>query len=132
LGNFVSLRYNTPERLKTFFDSDGELKVTDKLNTLLKETRKLLSDIYGQRLNQVILFGSQARGDSGPASDIDLMIILNGSVHAGEEIARTGEISAKLSLKYNTSLSCVFVSSDRYQKEQSPLLLNVRREGVAV
>jgi predicted nucleotidyltransferase len=106
--------------------------MTKRLNALLQEARKLLANVYGNRLNKVILFGSQARGDSSPASDIDLMIILEGSVRVGEEIARTGELTASLSLKYDTSISCVFVSADRYQKEQSPLLLNVRREGVAV
>jgi len=29
-------------------------------------------------------------------------------------------------------LSCVFVSRDQYEQEHSPLLINVRREGVAV
>jgi len=106
--------------------------MTESLNTLLQEARKLLADVYGNRLNKVILFGSQARGDSSPASDIDLMIILDGSVHVGEEIARTGALTANLSLKYDASISCLFVSADRYKKEQSPLLLNVRREGVAV
>ena len=106
--------------------------MTEGLNTLLQEARKLLGKVYENRLSKVILFGSQARGDSSPVSDIDLMIVLEGPVHVGEEIARAGELTANLSLKYDTAISCVFVSTDRYQKEQSPLLLNVRREGVAV
>jgi predicted nucleotidyltransferase len=106
--------------------------MTDRLNNILQEARKFLAVVYGSRLSQVILFGSQARGDVSPGSDIDLMIVLEGPVHVGEEIARTGELTARLSLKHDTVISCVFISADRYQKEQSPLMLNVRREGVAV
>ncbi len=106
--------------------------MTKEMNILLQEARKLLNHVYGARLNKVILFGSQARGDSSPSSDIDLMIVLQDQVDAGKEISRIGELTANLSLKYNVAISCVFVSIDRYLKEQSPLLLNVRREGVAV
>ncbi len=106
--------------------------MTDKLNTLLQETHKLLGALYGGRLSKMLLYGSQARGDTNPSSDIDLMIVLEGPVNAGEEISRVGEITSNLSLKHNVAISCVFISSDRYLKEQSPLLLNVRREGVAV
>jgi hypothetical protein len=39
---------------------------------------------------------------------------------------------AELSLRDDVVVSCTFVSSDRYLTEQSPLLMNVRREGVPV
>ena len=106
--------------------------MTEKLNVLLQEAREQLSALYGVRLFKLVLFGSQARGDSDPSSDIDLMIVLQGPVDIGREIAKAGELTASLSLKHNAAISCVFVSSDRYLKEQSPLLLNVRREGVTV
>jgi uncharacterized protein len=109
-----------------------EEDMTENLNAPLQETHKLLGTLYGERLSKIVLYGSQARGDSSPTSDIDLMIVLEGPVNAGKEISRVGEITSGLSLKYNLAISCLFISSDRYLKEQSPLLLNVRREGVAV
>ena len=80
----------------------------------------------------MLLFGSHARGDSEPDSDIDVLVVLKGDVRPGKEIAQVGPITSALSLKYDTVLSCTFISDDRYSKEQSPLLLNVRREGIAV
>jgi len=99
---------------------------------ILSELHSSLVALYGDQLVHLLLFGSQARGDAEPGSDIDILVVLKGSVSPGKEIARTGGIAADLSLKYDVVVSCTFVSAERYTSEQSPLLLNVRREGVAV
>lgn len=100
------------------------------LNSLLDQLKQHLIELYGDRLEQLVLYGSQARGDATPDSDIDVLVILNGCVNPGDEVARTGKLTAALSLHYGVVISCVFMSADRYWTEQSPLLLNVRREGV--
>ena len=79
-----------------------------------------------------MLFGSRARDDADPGSDIDILVVLHGPVNPGEEIARTGETTANLSLKYDVVISCTFISAKRFNTEKSPLLLNVRREGMVV
>ena len=103
-----------------------------KVKAIVVELHQYLEGLYGERLNQTVVFGSQARGDSVEGSDIDILVILKGPVRPSEEIARTGEKTAGLSLKYNVVISCTFVSADRYETERSPLLMNVRREGVTV
>jgi len=87
---------------------------------------------YGDRLVQVILFGSQARGDADSDSDIDVLIILQDSVSPVNEIKRISEFIADLCLKYNTLISCIFMSNEQFQRSNSPLLLNIRREGIPV
>jgi len=103
-----------------------------KISRVLRELRTELKSIYGPRLASVILFGSQARGDAAPASDIDVLVVLDGNVEAGKEIARTGRTVAALSLKFDLVISCIFISAERYSREQTPLLLNIRNEGVAI
>ncbi len=103
----------------------------DDLRIILAELRQRLEALYRSRLVSLILFGSQARGEAVPGSDIDVMVVLSGPVAVGEEIRRTGAILAELSLRHDTVISCVFMSAERYASEQSPLLLNVRREGIA-
>jgi len=39
---------------------------------------------------------------------------------------------AEISLQHDVVVVPVFVSVEQYQRERSPLLLNVRREGVSV
>ncbi len=78
------------------------------------------------------MFGSQARGDAVPASDLDVLVVLKGDVDPGKEIARTGKLVTALSLQYNTVISCVFISSMCYASEENPFMLNVRYEGINV
>jgi predicted nucleotidyltransferase len=104
----------------------------EKLNTILTELHHYLEELYGPRLVSLVLYGSQARGDAEPGSDIDVLVVLEGPVNPGEEIERSGDIVAGLSLVYDEVISSVFVSVDRFEREQSPLLINVRQEGITV
>jgi predicted nucleotidyltransferase len=91
-----------------------------------------LRRLYGSRLRDLILYGSWARGAARPDSDIDLAIVLSGRVNAGREIDRLVNIQTDVNLKYNTVISVYPVSRRRYRTVRSPLLLNVRHEGVAL
>lgn len=102
------------------------------VNTVLIDLRQRLVELYGPRLDRLLLFGSRARGDAEEGADLDVLVVLHGEVRPGEEIRRTGGIVAELSLVNDLVISCAFVSSHRFMVERSPFLLNVRREGVAI
>ena len=103
-----------------------------QIATVLAELRRRLAALYGERLIHMILFGSQARGDAEPGSDIDVLVVLRGPVDSSEEIERTGDTVPDLSLEQGVTIACVFISEEEFRQRHSPLLLNVRREGVAV
>ncbi|MFZ1398762.1 MAG: nucleotidyltransferase domain-containing protein [Candidatus Promineifilaceae bacterium] len=103
-----------------------------KLNTILAELRSQLEALYGNRLVHLVLYGSQARGDALPGSDVDVLVVLAGPVDPATEIERVSPITAVLSLEHDIVISCVYISEERYIQENSPLLLNIRREGIAV
>ena len=106
--------------------------MTDEVSKIVAELRERLEELYGDRLERVILFGSQARGDATPESDVDVLVVLRGEVSPVEEIRRTGGMVSELSLEHDTDVAVMFISAERLHAGQSPFVLNVRREGVPV
>ncbi|MBM3330421.1 nucleotidyltransferase domain-containing protein [candidate division WOR-3 bacterium] len=106
--------------------------MTSKVGQVLAELRARLRELYGERLVRLVLFGSQARGDARPDSDIDVVVVLRGDVDVEVERRRVLPITAELSLEHNVVILCVYLSERRFGQEQSLLLRNVRTEGIAV
>jgi predicted nucleotidyltransferase len=103
-----------------------------RLKDILAELRAILEAAYGDRLVDLVLFGSQARGDAEEGSDIDVMVVLRGPVEAVAEIKRTGKEVAALCLKHDVVITRVFIDGESFEHKQGPLLRNVRREGVRI
>jgi uncharacterized protein len=100
------------------------------LQPILNHLKQDLMELYGDRLIHLTLFGSQARGDQSPESDIDVLVVLRSSLNPGEEIKRTGKIVADLSLQHDVVISCIFMDEAHYHTRNSNLLRNIRKEGV--
>src|SRR5262245_14832961 len=113
-----------------FYGRGGKMR--EEVEAILHTLRSHFEALYGERLVQVMLYGSQARGDATSDSDIDVLIVLKGLVNPADEIARTGALTASLSLRNNVVISCAFISEERFHNERSPFVLNVQREGVPV
>jgi predicted nucleotidyltransferase len=101
-----------------------------KIKIILKEFREGIEKLYGKRLKDIILYGSWARGEAKDESDIDLLIVLEGKVIPGKEIDRMIDIITEINLKYGVLLSIFPVSENEYSTVNSPLLINVRKEGM--
>ena len=51
--------------------------MTEAARTTLRLFAASVARAYGDRLNDLIVFGSRARGDAGPNSDLDVAVILS-------------------------------------------------------
>jgi predicted nucleotidyltransferase len=98
---------------------------------LLQALSQGLAELYGARLQGVYLFGSYARGEAGPESDVDVLVVLDRIDGYGEEVARSGELIAELSLEHEASIAPVFVTADAWREADTVFLANVREEAVA-
>ncbi len=106
--------------------------VNDDTRTLLTEYRAALESLYGDRLVKLVLFGSRARGDARPDSDIDVLIVLTGPLDHWAEIQRTSALTSKLSIEHETFLSRLFATPEDMDGERTPFFREVRVESVAV
>lgn len=112
-----------------------EQKQNTKLMALLRDYVDKVKSIYAEKLDKVILYGSYARGDFTPDSDIDIMILVNG----GSAEARAG-IDALASMTYDFDMEhdvyVEFSARSRrhfdYWHKAHPFYQNINREGIVL
>jgi predicted nucleotidyltransferase len=101
-----------------------------QLFALLNELKSGLAEIYGDRLFSVILFGSHARGEATPESDIDVMVVLTDFVNAVEERARMSGLFWHFLREYDELVSIIPISKSRFLAGEISFLRVVKREGI--
>ena len=99
------------------------------IDKIVEELAQKLREKFGDRVEQVILFGSYAREEFGEESDLDVLVI--GDVKLDEVI----DVSYPLSLKHGIYISPIVMSRDYFEMlkaEGTNFVKNVLREGVTV
>ncbi len=118
-------------QLEPLWESEREAGAPgDPVRSLLRELKEGLARIYGPRMKGLYAHGSYARGEEGPESDLDVVVVLNEVDHYASEIDQTSELISRLSLDYGVSISRVFVTESEWANGDSAFLLNAREEAV--
>lgn len=100
--------------------------------TILSRCRALLVRHYGPRLKKVVLYGSAARREAGPESDLDLLVVLDGSVDVVAETLRLVDVLYPLQLESDHYISAKAASEEEYEAGCLQLYRNAKREGILV
>ncbi len=103
-----------------------------QLKEIMSQVKQSLIDLYHEQLDKIILYGSQARKDAQIYSDIDILVVLKVNINPYQEIDRTGDIIAKISLDYDVVLSRHFISLEKFNQDKNPFLQNVKKEGIVI
>ncbi|HLA64926.1 MAG TPA: nucleotidyltransferase domain-containing protein [Rhodothermales bacterium] len=98
----------------------------------LAEAKAWLAAHYGERLERVVLYGSHARGDAGPDSDLDLLVVLRGGYEPYAEIKGTLPLYHELLDRYDVLVSIQPYSEGEAADLGNPFMWNVADEGVEV
>lgn len=107
--------------------------MSQSLMEVLKKYVEDLYKIYGEKLRTVILYGSYARGDFRPDSDIDIMILVDLS---DDEIRNKGYMLSDLTFDYNfdndLEIMPIVKNVGHFNKwlRAYPFYNNVKNEGV--
>ena len=103
-----------------------------EIKDVLAELKSGLEQIYGAGLKHLFLYGSHARGQAGPESDIDVLLVLEDFNNIWEIIQRNSRLVQDICLKYGVVISLIPVKALKYNTVKTPLILNIKKEGVAI
>ena len=102
-------------------------------NTMKEELIRGLLEIFHDNIKMIILYGSVARNEATPESDIDIAIIMETDM---EETAKEKFISwsADMDIRYNRIFSIIDIREDKMKKwgELLPFYKNVQKEGIVL
>ena len=97
---------------------------------IFKEIKNLKRQLLPN--DRMILFGSQARGDSKPDSDWDLLLLLNKQYKDESDEDKTYEF-VRMGWKYETYLSVKIFTEEQWEKGNAfPFYKNVVRDGIEI
>ncbi|MGY3666923.1 MAG: nucleotidyltransferase domain-containing protein [Roseburia sp. 1XD42-69] len=102
-------------------------------NILLGQYVEEVKTIYGERLKSVILYGSYARGDFRPDSDIDIMILVDLADMEIEKYSKQLSWSTyDFNEEHDTDIKPIAKSNTHFKKWLGihPFYTNVQKEGV--
>jgi predicted nucleotidyltransferase len=98
-------------------------------NPVLTRFRNRLAEIYGDRLDRVVLFGSRARGDARPESDYDVAVFLRDMPDRFAELYRLADLSTDLIGETGEFIHAMPYRAAAYA-ERTPLMLEIRTDGI--
>jgi len=96
---------------------------------ILKRFRATLAELYGDRLERVVLFGSRARGDARGDSDYDVAVFIKDLGPFWGEVDRLVDVETDLLYDTGSVINSMPYPAGAYRGRTS-LMREIRREGV--
>lgn len=109
--------------------------MSQTMKSLIEQYISEIKKIYGSYLRQVILYGSYAREDFGPDSDIDIMILLDLSdLDAKAYGQQLSYMTYDFNLEHNLDIKPIAKSEEHFKKwmVNYPFYANIHKEGVVL
>jgi predicted nucleotidyltransferase len=123
----------TPETHTQAVRSEG---LTPQASIALAMFERSARQSYGDDLLKVFLFGSRARGDAGPDSDVDVAVVLDRISDRRWERDRLADIAYEAIIETYIDVQALPISHDEWEHPElhpNPALIRaIKRDGVAV
>jgi len=96
---------------------------------VLTRFRGAVTEIYGERVERVVLYGSRARGEHRPESDYDLAVFLRDMPERAKEMARLAELETDILYDTGAVINALPFPADAY-RERTGFMSELRKEGL--
>ena len=123
------------EEVDAVSDSEKSRCTDRKLEVVIRDMVATYRDVFGGEIDQILLYGSYARGEADFDSDIDIAAIVHGDrQELQEKLKKVWDVSSSLELKYEVIISPTVIPYDEYMeyKEDLPYYRNISEEGIRV
>ncbi|MDD1728909.1 MAG: nucleotidyltransferase domain-containing protein [Methanospirillum sp.] len=98
---------------------------------LIEKYLAIVTNTYSEKISDIILFGSVARGEDTKESDIDLLIV--GKKEDWQLERELIDLAYDIGLEYGVYLSVKYVSADTYNRQKTfTLFQQIAMEGVSL
>ena len=101
------------------------VRLIDRIKAHLRQT-------YGDRIKRVILYGSYARGEATKDSNVDVLVLVDPSLAPSEVRDSLSDLLYDMLMDEGELVSVAAIPEELFEKYNSPFMLNVRKEGLAV
>ena len=99
------------------------------IDGVLVRFRAAVGEIYGDRLERVVLFGSRARGDAKPDSDYDIAVFIEDAGTFSAESERLAAISTDILLDTGAVISATPFLAGAH-RERTGFMHDLREHGL--
>jgi len=96
---------------------------------ILTRFRAALNQLYGDRLERVVLYGSRARGDHRPDSDYDIAVFIKDAGSFYDESGRLAEITTDILEDTGAVISATPFPVGAY-RERTGFMHEMRKDGL--
>lgn len=104
----------------------------EKIKQLVNQIKEHLTQMYGEKIKQIILYGSHVRGEALKDSDIDILVLVDESLNPFEVRRSLSDLLFDILLEKDEFISVITLPEHFFESYNSPFLLNVKKEGVVV
>lgn len=100
-----------------------------KDDPVLTRFRAAVDEMYGRRVERVVLYGSRARGDARPDSDYDIAVFLRDMPDRPREMNQLADIGTEILYEAGKVVHAMPYPAGSYS-ERTPLMGQIRRDGI--
>lgn len=104
------------------------MTINPKLDPVLSRFRAGLDQIYGDRLERVVLYGSRARGDNQSDSDHDVAVFIKKPGRTSDELYRLASLTTDLLLETGAVISALPFLAGAH-RERTGFMHELRTDG---